>query len=57
MKKIIYFLFLLLIPLLSYAAKDQKISPEQCRAASVEIIKVSEQAFPIAEDNKNAAKL
>jgi len=57
MKKIIPLLFLLLLSRFSSAAKDQTISPEQCRAASTEIIKLSEEAIERAEDRKNIKKL
>lgn len=57
MKKTIPFLFLLLLSSFVSAAEDQKISEEQCLAATTEIIKISEEAMKIAEDKKNVKKL
>jgi hypothetical protein len=54
MKKIVCLLFLLSLSHISYAEKNRKISPEECRAATEGIIKVSEDALPMAEDKKNA---
>lgn len=57
MRNFICILFLLSLSRFSFAAKDQKISPEDCRAAATEIIKISEKAIPMAEDKNNAEKL
>lgn len=57
MKIIIYFLFLLLLSQFSYSAADQKISTEQCRSASTQIIQISEEALKETESKKNVKKL
>jgi len=53
MKRFIYLLFLLQLSQFSYALKDQEISPEQCQAASTEIIKISEEALKVTDSKKN----
>ncbi|MBL1141692.1 MAG: hypothetical protein HND53_06635 [Proteobacteria bacterium] len=57
MKKIIFLLLLLTLSPFSFAAKDIKISSDDCRTAATEIIRISEEAIPAAEDKKNAEKL
>jgi hypothetical protein len=57
MKTIISFLLLLMSFQISHAANDQKITPEQCQAASTEIIRISEEALKVTESKKNVKKL
>lgn len=57
MKNILLTLFLLLFFQYSYAVSDLEITDEQCRAASNEIIKISEDSLPMADDKKKAEKL
>ena len=49
MKYFLSILFLLFLSSLSYAAKNKAIANEQCRAASNEIIKISEEPWVLAK--------
>lgn len=55
--KVILFLSLILVVPFSYAVTDVEITPEQCREASNQIIIISEEALPNAQDKKKAEKL
>lgn len=57
MKNYLSFLFLLSFSPFLLAVEKQTISEEQCRAASTQVITISEEALAKSESKKNAAKL